>query len=288
MTGLFADQVRDARASGSLLAVTRLWVHTLIDLIATAPRQHLREEAPVLQPVESANVPANMARSPLIVSSRYRVGAGDPVARAVGSLLPGSWTRCSPIPPAVLGFPVGVVFMAFAGGMALVGWLVARRTRSVRVALGALTFLTLPALLLIVMTPALMLSSSTWPRSLDRAQPTVGRTRTATCGPSQPSARPRYPVGRPQASAAGPPQPPAARHPDDQVVPMKVGVAKETAPGERRVALVPEALGKLQAAGLEILVESGAGAGVRDPRQRVRRRRRDRRPDRRSCTSSRT
>ena len=36
---------------------------------------------------------------------------------------------------------------------------------------------------------------------------------------------------------------------------MKVGVAKETAPGERRVALVPEALGKLKAAGLEILVE---------------------------------
>ena len=42
---------------------------------------------------------------------------------------------------------------------------------------------------------------------------------------------------------------------------MKVGVAKETAPGERRVALVPEALGKLQAAGCEILVEAGAGQG---------------------------
>ncbi len=46
---------------------------------------------------------------------------------------------------------------------------------------------------------------------------------------------------------------------------MKVGVAKETAPGERRVALVPEALGKLQAAGCEILVESGAGAGSAIP-----------------------
>jgi len=46
---------------------------------------------------------------------------------------------------------------------------------------------------------------------------------------------------------------------------MKVGVAKETAPGERRVALVPEALGKLQAAGLEILVETGAGAGASIP-----------------------
>jgi NAD(P) transhydrogenase subunit alpha len=52
-----------------------------------------------------------------------------------------------------------------------------------------------------------------------------------------------------------------------QVVPMKVGVAKETAPGERRVALVPEALGKLQAAGLELLVESGAGAGALIPDQ---------------------
>jgi H+-translocating NAD(P) transhydrogenase subunit alpha len=48
-------------------------------------------------------------------------------------------------------------------------------------------------------------------------------------------------------------------------VPMKVGVAKETAPGEQRVALVPEALGKLQAAGLEILVEAGAGAGSAIP-----------------------
>ena len=46
---------------------------------------------------------------------------------------------------------------------------------------------------------------------------------------------------------------------------MKVGVARETAAGERRVALVPEALGKLQAAGLEILVESGAGAGALIP-----------------------
>ena len=46
---------------------------------------------------------------------------------------------------------------------------------------------------------------------------------------------------------------------------MKVGVAKETAPGERRVALVPEALGKLTAAGLEVLVEAGAGAGALIP-----------------------
>jgi H+-translocating NAD(P) transhydrogenase subunit alpha len=43
---------------------------------------------------------------------------------------------------------------------------------------------------------------------------------------------------------------------------VKVAVAKETAPGERRVALVPEAMAKLRAAGVEVLVETGAGDGA--------------------------
>ena len=42
---------------------------------------------------------------------------------------------------------------------------------------------------------------------------------------------------------------------------MKVAVVKETAPGERRVALVPDAVAKLRAAGLEVLVETAAGDG---------------------------
>ncbi|MEO8274060.1 MAG: Re/Si-specific NAD(P)(+) transhydrogenase subunit alpha [Chloroflexota bacterium] len=46
---------------------------------------------------------------------------------------------------------------------------------------------------------------------------------------------------------------------------MKVGVARETAPGERRVALVPDALAKLTGAGVEILVEAGAGLGALIP-----------------------
>ena len=42
---------------------------------------------------------------------------------------------------------------------------------------------------------------------------------------------------------------------------MKVGVPRETVPGERRVALVPEAVGRLTKAGTEVVVESGAGTG---------------------------
>src|SRR5690349_22284512 len=46
---------------------------------------------------------------------------------------------------------------------------------------------------------------------------------------------------------------------------MKIGVVKERAPNERRVALVPDALKPLIAAGAEILVERGAGAGAALP-----------------------
>src|SRR3954454_6636359 len=43
---------------------------------------------------------------------------------------------------------------------------------------------------------------------------------------------------------------------------MRIGVPKETAPGEQRVALVPEVVAKLKAGGLEVVVERGAGAAA--------------------------
>ncbi len=46
---------------------------------------------------------------------------------------------------------------------------------------------------------------------------------------------------------------------------MKVGVARETAPGERRVALVPETLARIQKAGAEVIVEHDAGLGSHFP-----------------------
>jgi len=43
---------------------------------------------------------------------------------------------------------------------------------------------------------------------------------------------------------------------------MRIGVPKETAADEHRVALVPEVVGKLTARGIDVLVQSGAGAGA--------------------------
>jgi NAD(P) transhydrogenase subunit alpha len=50
--------------------------------------------------------------------------------------------------------------------------------------------------------------------------------------------------------------------PNDKVTPMKVAVVKEDGPGERRVALVPETVERLTRAGLEVMVEQGAGDGA--------------------------
>ncbi|HYY34356.1 MAG TPA: Re/Si-specific NAD(P)(+) transhydrogenase subunit alpha [Gaiellaceae bacterium] len=43
---------------------------------------------------------------------------------------------------------------------------------------------------------------------------------------------------------------------------MKVGVPKETAPGERRVALIPDGVRRLADAGVEVLIEEGAGTAA--------------------------
>src|SRR6188472_3657157 len=46
---------------------------------------------------------------------------------------------------------------------------------------------------------------------------------------------------------------------------MRVGIPRETTQGERRVALVPETVGRLAAAGFELVVEQGAGGAASFP-----------------------
>jgi len=46
---------------------------------------------------------------------------------------------------------------------------------------------------------------------------------------------------------------------------MRVSVPKETASGERRVALVPEVVQRLGRADVEVILESGAGAEAHYP-----------------------
>ena len=63
---------------------------------------------------------------------------------------------------------------------------------------------------------------------------------------------------------------------------MRIGVPKEIVPGETRVAASPDSIKKFAALGVEVLVESGAGAGAQmsdevltEAGARIRRRRKD-------------
>ena len=42
-------------------------------------------------------------------------------------------------------------------------------------------------------------------------------------------------------------------------MPLTIGVLRETAPGEKRVAVVPKVLARMNAAGLRVVMEEGAG-----------------------------
>jgi NAD(P) transhydrogenase subunit alpha len=46
---------------------------------------------------------------------------------------------------------------------------------------------------------------------------------------------------------------------------MKIGILKDTKPGERRVALVPESIVRLKKKGLDVVIEAGAGTGASFP-----------------------
>ena len=46
---------------------------------------------------------------------------------------------------------------------------------------------------------------------------------------------------------------------------MRIGVPRETAPGERRVALVPDSVSRLTAAGLDVAIERQAGTAAAIP-----------------------
>ena len=67
---------------------------------------------------------------------------------------------------------------------------------------------------------------------------------------------------------------------------MRVAVPKETAAGERRVALVPDAVGRLARRGFSFAVEHDAGADGRLPGRRVRGGRRRRRRARRALAGA--
>jgi hypothetical protein len=157
MVRLFADQLRDAQASHRTLAVPGLWARSVVDLVVTAPRQHLREARAVPQTVEQGVVTAGADTRP----SRplpTTLAAGPALAWAVLSLAAPQLTEPFYFnPPSLFGLPFGIVVIGVVVILTLSGLLLVRKAKSQRGVLVGLTFFTLPATILIFYTPPLII-----------------------------------------------------------------------------------------------------------------------------------
>ena len=159
MTRLFADQVRDAQGSGRPLGVARLWADSLVDVLMTAPSHHLRKEERVPQPVD-------LPSGGLAGGERRGMGQGPkvllgllPLWLLVFSLLaaPGFMEPAFANPPAALGVPLGLVLLAIALALTAIGVVGLRRVSSPAAASAIFLCFTVPAVLVIVLTPAMVL-----------------------------------------------------------------------------------------------------------------------------------
>jgi hypothetical protein len=157
MRTVFRDQLRDARASDGTGTVPAVVTRAVVDVLATAPVQHLRKERLVSQPVE----PAAVAVGRTARRSRFFVALTALPFVLWAFLAVAASGFMDPIyanPPAIAGLPVGIVILGGAFLLAGLGVLVADRTRSDLVAILAFLFLSCPAMAVIILASPIVLA----------------------------------------------------------------------------------------------------------------------------------
>jgi hypothetical protein len=159
MARLFDEQLRDSRAASGRKAIAGLWARVIADVLATAPRQHLSREGHVPEPII-----AGPATGRVLVGGDTKHGP-----RLVVGLLPlwvliffsfaapGFMDPMYANPPSIAGLPAGVVLIAVALFLTIVGVEITRRVES-EIALAFVWLLvTVPATALILFGPAAIL-----------------------------------------------------------------------------------------------------------------------------------
>jgi hypothetical protein len=159
MARLFDEQLRDARAASGRNGVAGLWARVIVDALATAPRQHLSRERHVPEPIV-----AGPATGRILVGGRAKPGP-----RLVVGLLPvwvlvlfsfavpGYMDPMYANPPSIAGLPAGVVLIAAAIFLTIVGVEITRRVESDLAVAFVWLLVTIPATALILIGPAAIL-----------------------------------------------------------------------------------------------------------------------------------
>jgi hypothetical protein len=157
MVRVFREQLEDARALGGT-AVAGLWWRTAIDLVRSAPGQYLQQEEPVPQPTEADHrylAPAPRSRA----GSLATLCAAMPLVLLVGlaAIAPGFLDPMFANPPAVLGLPAGMILLGLVVVLGVVGVAAVWHTSSPAVALIPIVLLSVPAIVLVILGPAMIL-----------------------------------------------------------------------------------------------------------------------------------
>lgn len=156
MARLFADQLRDARQAGGAAPVARLWAGTVADLVATALGQHVQQEAPVARPAEGSLAvtvaPPRRSRGRLVAGLTPLI-----VFVFLSAIAPGFLAPIYDSSVSVVGLPAGTLVIAAAMAWMGLGLLALRAWRSPGGATAALLLFTLPATVLVILGPAVVL-----------------------------------------------------------------------------------------------------------------------------------
>jgi hypothetical protein len=157
MTRLFAQQVHYARVTEGWAGVLRVWIRSLIDLVATAPTEHLENEVLVASPIGSRDKPAAVRLRPS-ASPWAAIGLLPLWTLPVLAVLAPDYLHAAILnPPAMLGLPFGVV--AIGGGIlwAALGVVVMANTTSIGLRILALILFTIPSTVIVLFCPAFVL-----------------------------------------------------------------------------------------------------------------------------------
>ena len=158
MTRLFADQLRDARSTDGAVGVVRLWWRSLVDLVVTAPGQHLEpEEVLVASPVGAPDQPrvrrAAVPRRIAVVVALVPLW----LILILSVVAPGFMDPLYANPPGIAGLPAGIVILGLVLAWTAIGVAVISGLQSVRTQLLAYLVFAVPATMVVLYAPATIL-----------------------------------------------------------------------------------------------------------------------------------